>query len=65
MKIFNNNDQMGMLAFSSNENEPKLDTNYEERISQRQKTRPQSILGEHILYLYQFCMAINDNNNVM
>ncbi|CAH2073793.1 unnamed protein product, partial [Iphiclides podalirius] len=45
-KIFNNNDQMGMVAFSNNENETKLDINKEEQVSQRHKPRPHSILDK-------------------
>ncbi|CAG4989502.1 unnamed protein product [Parnassius apollo] len=45
-KILNNNDQMGMLAFSSNTIETKKDAFTEEQVSQKHKTRPQSILDK-------------------
>ncbi|XP_013146150.1 PREDICTED: EH domain-binding protein 1 isoform X2 [Papilio polytes] len=45
-KIFNNNDQMGMLAYSGDASDSKTDTCNEEQVSQRHKTRPQSILDK-------------------
>ncbi|XP_068629341.1 MICAL-like protein 1 isoform X2 [Battus philenor] len=45
-KVFNNNDQMGMLAFSDNVIETRNDIKNAEQISQRQVPRPQSILDK-------------------
>ncbi|XP_014370587.2 MICAL-like protein 1 isoform X2 [Papilio machaon] len=45
-KIFNNNDQMGMLAYSGDASDSKTDPCNEEQVSQRLKTRPQSVLDK-------------------
>ncbi|XP_013182204.1 PREDICTED: EH domain-binding protein 1 isoform X1 [Papilio xuthus] len=45
-KIFNNNDQMGMLAYSGDASDSKADPCNEEQVSQRLKTRPQSVLDK-------------------
>lgn len=47
----NNDDQMGMLAFSDDLAESQPETQKEEPISPRHRSRPQSILGMYFLIL--------------
>lgn len=55
-KFLNNNDQMGMLAFSDDVPEAKPDPPpLEEPISPKHRTRPQSILGKYNELLFLKC----------
>lgn len=45
-KFLNNNDQIGMLAFDEDLSKTKSELHNEEPIIPKQKSRPQSILGE-------------------
>ena len=54
---FNNNHQIGMLAFSNDVN-PSPSLQNEESVNQKAKTRPQSILGENQLYTFLCTLLI-------
>lgn len=59
-KFHNNNDQMGMLAFSNDNmsHSTHLDVENEESYVKKEKTRPKSILGEDIsVFLHCMCVS--------